>query len=95
MEKNRMLNTTDEWENIVNENAINRASARAKQAAWERECRLKKLWMTGCGVATLGLAFVILGVTGSVAGWLASLVSVGSVTVSSFVFGRYVEVKKG
>ena len=95
MEKNRMLNTNDGWENIVNTNAVQRGSATAKRIAWKRERRLRKMWMTACGIATLGLTFVILGVTGAVVGWLATAVSVFAVTTGSFVFGRYVGVKKG
>lgn len=91
----RPLNTTDSWENIVNSNAMQRASARDRVATKKRERRLRKLWLTACGLAALGLTFVILGVTGAVAGWLGSLVSVASVTAGSFVFGQYVEVKKG
>ena len=94
MEMNRNLNTTDEWEKIVNANAEKRGSARAKLVAWERERRLSNLLLTSCGIATLGLTFVILGATGAVADWLATLVSVVSVATGCFVFGQYVEAKK-
>ena len=93
-EQMRILNTTDSWENIVNSNAVQRRSTRELVATKKRERRLRKLWLTACGLAALGLTFVILGVTGAVAGWLGSLVSVASVTAGSFVFGQYFEAKK-
>ena len=95
MEKNRKLNTTDGWDKIVNENAARKAHERMVADKAERERKLKKMWMTACGIAVLGLTYVILGATGAVADWLASLVSISSIAVSSFVFGRYVETKKG
>lgn len=95
MEQMKKLNTTDGWENIVNANAMQRGSARERVAAKKKARRLRKLWLGASGIAILGLTFVILGVTGAVADWLGSLVSVASVTASSFVLGRYVEAKKG
>ena len=95
MDRNTNLNTIDGWENIVNTNAVQRGTVKANRIAWKRERRLRKMWLTACGIATLGLTFVVLGVTGAVADWLASTVSVGSIAVGSFVFGRYVGVKKG
>lgn len=95
MEKNRMLNTTDGWENLINENAARKANERMISYKIVRERKLKKMWLTACGIAVLGVTYVILGVTGAVADWLASAISVGSIAGSSFVFGRYVETKKG
>lgn len=95
MEQMKRLNTTDGWESIVNGNAKQRAYERSMVAKKNRERRMTKLWLTACGLASLGLTFVILGVTGAVASWLGSLVSVTSVTAGSFVLGRFVEVKKG
>ena len=95
MERNINLNTTDGWESIINENAAKKAQERKILYKIERERRLRKLWLTACGIAVLGVTYVILGVTGAVADWLASVVAVGSIAGSSFVFGRYVEVKKG
>ena len=95
MEKNRMLNTTDGWDKIVNENAARKAYKRMAADKAKQDRKLKKMWMTACGIAVLGLTYVILGMTGAVADWLASLVSISSIAVSSFVFGRYVETKKG
>lgn len=94
METMRMLNTTDGWEEIVNGNAVLRASARERVAARKRERKIKKLWLTTCGLATISLTFVILGVAGAVAGWLATAISVGCLVSASTLFGRYVEVKK-
>ena len=95
MEKNRTLNTTCEWEEIVNQKAAHRAYERMVSEKIERERRQRKLWLTACGIATLGLTFMILGATGAVANWLATAIAVGSVACGSFVFGRYVEAKKG
>ena len=95
MDRNINLNTIDGWENIVNTNAVQRGTVKVNRIAWKRECRLRKMWLTACAIATLGLTFVILGVTGAVADWLATAVSVFAVTTGSFVFGRYVGVKKG
>lgn len=95
MEQMKKLNTTDGWENIVNGNAKQRAYERSMVAKKKRECRMTKLWLTACGLASLGLTFVILGVTGAVQDWLATGICVASIAAGSFMFGRYVEVKKG
>lgn len=95
MEKNRNLNTTDGWEKIINANADHRGFARAAAESLNRDRRLKKLWLRACGIATLGITLVILGMTGAVAGWLATAIAVGSIAGSCFVFGQYVEAKKG
>ena len=95
MEQKRNLNTTDGWETFVNANADQRGFARAALESLERERRLKKLWLKACGIATLGITFVILGVTGAVADWLAISVAVISLATGCFTFGRYVEAKKG
>lgn len=94
MERNINLNTINGWEAIINENATQKAQERMISYKVERERRLRKLWLTACGIAVLGVTYVILGVTGAVANWLASVVAVGSIAGSSFVFGRYVEAKK-
>ena len=94
MENMKTLNTTDGWGNIVNTNAMQRASARERVAAWKRERKIKKLWLGTCGLAAISLAFVILGATGAVVHWLATAVSVVSLVSASILFGRYVEVKK-
>lgn len=95
MEQKRKLNTTNEWESIVNANYERRACERLVADKVVRERKLRKLWLTTCGITTTGITFLILGIAGAVAGWLTALISVTSVTAGSFVFGRYVEVKKG
>ena len=95
MEQKRNLNTTDGWETFINANADQRGFARAAAESLERERRLKKLWLRACGIATLGITFVILGVTGAVADWLATAVAVSCIAGGSFAFGQYVEAKKG
>lgn len=94
-EKGRYLNTNDGWETIVNENAKQRAYERTIVSRRERQCRMQKLWVSACGIAALGLTFVILGVTGAVSDWLATAICVASIAAGSFVLGQYVEVKKG
>lgn len=89
------LNTTDGWEYIVNGNAVMRASARERVAARKRERRIKKLWLATCGFATISITVVILGATGAMAAWLATVISVGCLVSASILFGQYVEVKKG
>ena len=94
-EKGIYLNTNDGWENIVNGNAQQRSYARERVAARKKQRRLRKLWLSACGIASLGMTFVILGVTGAVSDWLATAICVTSIAVGSFVFGRYVEARKG
>ena len=94
-EKRRNLNTVDGWEAIVNENAKQRRYDRSIVIKWERERRMRKLWLSACGIAALGLTFVILGVTGAVSDWLATAICVASIATGSFVCGRYVEAKRG
>ena len=94
METMKPLNTTDGWENIVNHNAMHRASARERVAARKRERKLRKLWLSICAMATLSLTFVILGVAGAVVGWLALPVSIVLDMAGCYLLGRYVEMKK-
>jgi len=94
MEQKRKLNTTDEWEGIVNANYVRSSYERSIADKIERERSLRKLWLKVCGLATIGLTFVILGFAGAVAGWLTVVISGASVIAGTFVFGRYVEVKK-
>ena len=94
MEQNRKLNITDEWEDIINETSAQRNYARMVWEKNERERKLKKMWLTACGIAVLGMTYLILGLTGAVADWFASAVAIFSIAGGSFVFGRYVEAKK-
>ena len=91
----RPLNTTDGWEAIVNGNYQHKSLARERVAAKKRERKIKKMWLTTCGLAAISLTFVILGAVGAAAGWLATVISIGCLVGSSILFGRYVEVKKG
>ena len=94
-EKGIYLNANDGWEHIVNGNAQQRSYARERVAARKKQRRLRKLWLSACGIASLGITFVILGVTGAVNDWLATAICVTSIAAGSFVFGRYVEARKG
>ena len=94
METMNTLNTTDEWENIVNNNHMQRSLARERMAAKKRERKLKELWLTACGLATISITAVILGATGAVVGLLATFIAIGSLVYASILFGRYMEVKK-
>ena len=91
----RPLNTNDGWENIVNANAMQKASARERVAAKKRERRLRKLWLSVCGATGIGITFLILGSTGACDGWLAAAVMSVSVMAGSFLLGRFVEAKRG
>ena len=93
-ENARYLNTDDGWDEIVNENAKQRISARERVAARKRERKLRKLWLSVCVLATIGITYVILGLTGAVAGWLAMAVAIVVDMLGCFLFGRYVEAKK-
>lgn len=95
MEKGRNLNAHDGWETIINENANRKSYARSSYIRFERERKMKQLWLRACGIVVLGLTFLILGVTGAVSDWLATAVCVTAIAAGSFTFGRYVEVKKG
>lgn len=92
MEQKINLNTTDEWENIVNANADRRASARTRRA--KREIRLDKLFLSALVFLVTGGIFQTLGAAGAVADWLANLVAIVSLIAGSFEFGRYVEAMK-
>ena len=93
-ENARYLNTDDGWEQIVSENAKQRSSARERVAARKRERKLRKLWLSVCVLATIGITYVILGITGAIAGWLAMAVAIVVDMLGCFLFGRYVEARK-
>ena len=93
-ENARYLNTDDGWDEIVNENAKQRISARERVAARKRERKLRKLWLSVCVLATIGITYVILGITGAIAGWLAMAVAIVVDMLGCFLFGRYVEARK-
>lgn len=93
-EQMKPLNTTDGWEDLVNSNCAQRRAANERLAARNRVRRLKKLWIKACSMATIALTFVILGATGGVAGWLATVLSIGATMTGCFLVGRYMELKK-
>lgn len=95
MEKNKLLNTTDEWEDIVNENAKRRANAEVRVAARERANRINKMWFKAFAFAVTSLAFAIFGITGTVANLLATRISLVSLVLTSIQFGELLEVTKG
>jgi predicted phage tail protein len=94
-EQMRPLNTTDGWEEQINANAIQRASARERIANKKRERKFRKMKQASTVTAAACIVFVILGAAGAVAGWLTTVLAVVSLMASSFLFGRCVEVKKG
>ena len=94
MENMNTLNTTGGWEEIVNQNAMQRASARERVAAWKRERRLRKLLKVACMTTLACIASVILGELGLVPGWLSSIGTFVSLTLTAFTFGLYVEAEK-
>lgn len=94
MENVRTLNTTDEWEGIVNANAMHRSLARERVAARQRAKRIGKMQNSVIGMSVACIASITLGATGAVVGWLATIVAVGCLVASSVLFGRYTEAKK-
>lgn len=93
-EQMKPLNTNDGWEEIVNTNAMQKASAREREANKKRERKLRKLWLWFCGCAVICVTFLILGMTGAAAEWFASVVIALSAMAGCFLLGRFVEVKK-
>ena len=95
MEKYRPLNTTDEWEEIVNENAKRRANAEVRVAARERANRINKMWLKAFALALISLTFAIFGITGTVAFLLSTSVSLVSLVCASVYLGKLLEVMNG
>ena len=94
MENMNTLNTNDGWEEIVNGNCIDRASARERVAAKKRERKLKKLLKAAGASLVIGIISVFLGEFGIVAGWLSTIGIAVCLTLVAFNLGRYVEVEK-
>jgi hypothetical protein len=88
------LNPTDGWEELVNGRTEQKRTARDRVAAWRRERKLKKLWLSVCLMATITITFVILGIFGAMSGWLTATVSIGTAMAGCFQLGRYMETKK-
>lgn len=89
----RPLNTTDGWENIVNSNAAQKSAARERVASRKRERKIKKLRTATIATAAVCILFVVLGVTGAVADWLATITAAALLVASSVLFGRYFEAR--
>lgn len=94
MDKYRLLNTTDEWEDIVNENARRRCRAESVVASRERAKRLNKMWVKAFAFAVASLAFAIFSATGTVAFLLPTSVSLVSLVLASIQFGKLLEAMK-
>lgn len=95
MGKYRLLNTTDEWEDIVNENARRRCRAESVVASRERAKRLNKMWVKAFVMATISLTSVILGIAGCMNYLLANTISVVSLVIAGILFGELLEAMKG
>ena len=89
----RPLDTNGGWEQIVNDNAAQRGTARARMAALKLERRIRKLQISAFVLGASALAFVILGAAGAIAGWLTSLAAIVCLAAGCFQFGRYVEAR--
>ena len=83
------LNTNDGWEEIVNENAKRRVSARERVAARRIERKKRTLKASTCLLSVAALVFVVLGIAGVMAGWIAATVSIICMFVACLQFGRY------
>lgn len=91
----KLLNTTDEWEDLVNENAKRRANAEVRMAARERAKRINKMWIKAFAFAMTSLAFSIFGVTNIVADLLATAISLVTLVLASVLLGKWLEATKG
>lgn len=94
MEKYRPLNTTDEWEDLVNENAKRKNNAVARMAARERAKRINKMWVKAIAFAVVSFAFAIFSVTGMVAYPLAATISLVTLVLASVLLGKWLEAIK-
>lgn len=90
----RPLDTESGWETIVNANAANRSVARERVAARKLERKIKKLQLSVSVMAGTAFAFVILGATGAVAGWLATFASIVCLMAGCLQLGCYFEAKR-
>lgn len=91
----KLLNTTDEWEDLVNENAKRKNNAVARMAARERAKRINKMWLKAFVMATISLTSVILGIAGCMNSLLANTISLVSLVIASIQFGELLEALKG
>lgn len=94
MENMNTLNTNDGWEEIVNQNAMHRASAKELVATKKRERKLKKLLKAAGASLVIGIISVFLGEIGIVAGWLSTIGIAVCLKLVAFNLGRYVEAEK-
>ena len=94
METMNTLNTTDEWERIVNANALQKASARERVAARKRDRKTRKLLKVTFALCIGGIVTVILGCAGALAAWLTVSIAVVCLLASNHLLGRYLEAKK-
>lgn len=88
------LDTNSGWENIVNSNAAQVRSARERVSARKLERKRRKLKMAVILLAAVALTFVILGISETVAAWLASIVASLCLYGACFQFGRFLEVNR-
>lgn len=91
----KLLNTTDEWEEIVNENAKRKNNAVVRMAARERAKRINKMWVKAFAFAMTSLAFAIFGVTDIVADLLATAISLVTLVLASVLLGKWLQATKG
>lgn len=90
----KLLNTTDEWEDLVNENAKRKNNAVARMAARERAKRINKMWVKAFVMATISLTSVILGIAGCMNSLLANTISLVSLVIAGIQFGELLEAMK-
>ena len=91
----KLLNTTDEWEDLVNENAKRKNNAVARMAARERAKRINKMWVKAFVMGMISLTSVILGIAGCMNSLLANTISLVSLVIASIQFGKLLEALKG
>lgn len=90
----KLLNTTDEWEDLVNENAKRKNNAVVRMAARERAKRINKMWVKAFAFAVVSFSFAIFSVTGVVAYPLAATISLVTLVLASVLLGKWSEAIK-
>ena len=88
------LNLTDEWENIVNENARRRSPARERGDLRKKVRRIQKLQLVTLVLASAAILITILGVAGALCDWLAITATGCCVSGACVAYGRFAEARE-
>lgn len=91
----KLLNTTDGWEDIVNTNAKQKALVRDREDMRNRERMLDKMLLKTFAFAMASLALAILGFIEAMNPGLAIPTALVGLVITCVLFGRYLEAQKG